>query len=103
MFRQGDVLIIPVEQVPDGATPIARERGRLVLAHGEATGHAHVVEGPAEFLSSDVEEMERRFLRAESDVLVVHDEHVSVALPPGDYEVRGQREYSPEEIRRVAD
>lgn len=103
MYRQGDVLLVPVKAVPHEAAPIAREGGRLILAHGEATGHAHVVEGEAEFLASDVEDLERRFLRVEKEAELVHDEHATVTLPPGDYEVVRQREYSPEEIRRVAD
>lgn len=103
MFRQGDVLIIPVGEVPAGATPINREHGRLVLAHGEATGHAHVVEGEAQFLTSDLEDLERRFLRVEAEAAVVHDEHDTITLPPGDYEVVRQREYQPEAPRYVAD
>ena len=43
MFRQGDVLIIPVKSIPKTAEPIAREQGRVVLAHGEVTGHAHAI------------------------------------------------------------
>ena len=43
MFRQGDVLVVPVDEIPTGLKKVPREQGRLVLAHGEATGHAHVV------------------------------------------------------------
>ena len=46
MFRQGDVLLVPVrpERLPGHARPLPRDaRGRLVLALGEATGHAHAV------------------------------------------------------------
>lgn len=103
MYRQGDVLIIPVQDIPDGAKPIARESGRLILAHGEATGHAHVVEGEATFLAADIEDLERRFLRVEEEAEVVHDEHDAIVLPPGDYEVVRQREYAPEAPRMVAD
>jgi hypothetical protein len=39
MYRQGDVLIIPVAGIPDDSEPIARENGRIILAHGEVTGH----------------------------------------------------------------
>src|SRR5947208_3733029 len=52
MYRQGDVLIVPLAEaaVPEtaaGATPEPRDaRGRLVLALGEVTGHAHAVVGP---------------------------------------------------------
>lgn len=44
--RQGDILLIPIESVPEGATPVALENGRYVLAHGEVTGHAHVIATP---------------------------------------------------------
>ena len=39
----------------------------------------------------------------EAMVALQHDEHATINLPPGSYIVRRQREYSPEEIRRVAD
>ncbi len=42
-------------------------------------------------------------LRIEGGATFVHEEHGPVTLPPGDYEVTIQREYSPEEIRNVAD
>src|SRR6476660_4884879 len=49
LIRQGDVLLIPVDAERfDGAAPAARRvlervEGRLVLAEGEATGHAHAI------------------------------------------------------------
>lgn len=103
MFRQGDVLVVPVNEIPAGVKDVPLEAGRLILAHGEATGHAHVVEGEAQLLESDVAEMEERFLRVEQEAALVHDEHATIALPPGDYRVIRQREYSPEAIRNVAD
>ncbi|MGH9523996.1 MAG: hypothetical protein ACRD3E_15850 [Terriglobales bacterium] len=43
-------------------------------------------------------------MRVGSDgVRIVHEEHAPIVLPPGDYEIVRQREYSPEEIRNVAD
>jgi hypothetical protein len=102
--RQGDVLIARVKHLPRGAQPVDREHGRLVLAHGEVTGHAHVVVGEAElFTAADIADLETRFLRVEADSQVVHDEHTTIALSPGIYEVRRQREYTPEAIRNVAD
>jgi hypothetical protein len=35
MYRQGDVLVIPVESIPERLDPIDRENGQVVLAHGE--------------------------------------------------------------------
>lgn len=41
IIRQGDVLLVPVRRLPAGLKPVAPENGRVVLAHGEATGHHH--------------------------------------------------------------
>jgi hypothetical protein len=104
MYRQGDVLITEVKRVPKGLKPVPRENGRIVLAHGEVTGHCHAIDSEnALFLGADLEEMEDRFLRVEQECEVVHDEHDTITLPPGDYAIRRQREYAPEAIRRVAD
>lgn len=100
MFRQGDVILIPVQQLPDGKS-VARENGRIVLAHGEATGHAHTV---AEINASLIEiETGERFLEIVRDAELVHDEHNTIALAPGIYKVGRQREYQPEAPRFVAD
>lgn len=62
--RQGDVLIVATDHIPTGAKVLPREDGRLVLAHGEVTGHAHVVDSPdALFLAADLDEMADRYLQ----------------------------------------
>jgi hypothetical protein len=105
MYRQGDVLIKPISGMPDGLKLVPLDRGRVVLAYGEVTGHAHAVVGEVELLASDLEEMEQRFLRVEAEAQVVHEEHGTITLPPGDYEVLGQREYTSADMEpiRVAD
>lgn len=106
IYRQGDVLVAEVRSIPADLTSVPRENGRLVLAHGEVTGHAHVVIGDAElFTIGDRVDLEERFLHVEADqgARLVHDEHSTIDLPRGDYRVLRQREYSPEEIRNVAD
>ncbi len=107
-FRQGDILLIPVGSIPAEARKQRRQRGRLILAEGEATGHAHaVVDRGADLYEliseADVAEMRQRFLDVATEVALVHDEHATIAVPPGRYEVRRQREYSPEAIRQVSD
>jgi hypothetical protein len=101
MFRQGDVLLVPVAEIPAGARRLERVDGCLILAEGELTGHAHVVvEDGAdlyEHLSEgDVAELRRRFLRVEAEVALVHEEHAPITLALGEYEVRRQREYEPQ-------
>lgn len=106
MYRQGDVLLIPIDltSLPPRRTPEARdERGRLVLAHGEATGHAHAVTAPTAELLADADEIDRRFLMLVADALLTHEEHAPIPLPAGAYRVIRQREYAPTAIRYVAD
>ena len=95
MKRQGDILLVPVEKLPDGLTEVPREKGKIILAEGEATGHLHMIEAPeATFLAKDIADIEGRFLAVEEEVALVHPEHDTVTLEPGAYEVRRQREYS---------
>jgi hypothetical protein len=105
MFRQGDVLIRPVQKIPKGLKKVPLENGRVILAHGEVTGHAHAVLGDVEFLAADLEDLEQRFLLVESEAQVVHDEHGTITLPPGGYEIVRQREYTSADMEpvRVAD
>ncbi len=106
--RQGDVLIRQVrKRMPTGTD--VRERGRVILAHGEVTGHAHevVAAAPSTDLAPPAQFFEepdgRRFLFVERACVLTHQEHGTIALAPGSYEVIRQREYSPSEMRNVAD
>ena len=100
-YRQGDVLIVPVSEVPKGVKKVERENGRIVLAHGEATGHAHTIDSlEAEFYETIEGE---RYLELGSPVAVAHQEHATIDVPAGTYKVIRQREYSPSEIRNVRD
>jgi hypothetical protein len=101
--RQGDILLVPVEKVPEGLKPLEREKGRIVLAEGEATGHLHAIEAPeATLLADDVASVEGRYLVIEAEALtagaagvpLVHPEHDTIVLEPGAYEVRRQKSYS---------
>jgi len=91
MYRQGDVLLRSVQAIPTTARPVARDAGRIVLAYGEVTGHAHAIEAPeSEATLLSVSENER-FLRLVADVDLVHEEHATIRLPAGDYAVVRQR------------
>jgi hypothetical protein len=103
-FRQGDVLLLGVPAIPADATRQTR-RGRLVLAEGEATGHAHAILEPdaREFRVGD-----ERFVLVRSAAQLIHEEHATIDLPPGAYRVVIQREYRPAALaenawRRVID
>lgn len=40
-YRQGDVLIARIDSLPVKLKKAALEGGKVILAHGEVTGHAH--------------------------------------------------------------
>lgn len=102
IYRQGDVLIERVPERQDPGSAVPREHGRIVLAHGEATGHAHAIAaGDAAFY--EMPTTKARHLRLVSPTALAHEEHAPIELPAGFYRVRRQREYTPDEIRTVAD
>jgi hypothetical protein len=100
--RQGDVLITPVGEVPAGAIVEKREGGRVIIAHGEATGHAHAF--GARLVQSFRHE-EGRYLRVGGNVAVVlkHEEHTHIRVPPGKYRIIRQRQHQRGAIAVVAD
>jgi hypothetical protein len=108
--RQGDVLLLRHDTpIPAAASELPRDTGRVVLAYGEVTGHAHAIHDPgvcmlrAEGVAFDL-------LRVNEGVLakLVHEEHATITVGPGVYERRIQREYAwsaeaAEASRAVAD
>lgn len=107
ILRQGDVLLTRVSALPAGARDITTG-SRIVLAEGEVTGHAHAVyepitkdapRGRARIWDAGAE----RFLQVVETTALKHEEHAPIPLEPGIYKIGHQREYHPEEIRRVVD
>ena len=107
-FRQGDVFIERVHALPSQAVEIP-QAGRVVLALGEVTGHAHAIvldDGPVKARLFDAGT--ERFLQVLARSILAHEEHAAITLEPGIYRVSKfgdgtQREYTPEAIRNVQD
>ena len=97
--RQGDVLLQPVGDVPESARPLPRTAGRVVLAEGEVTGHAHAIRSSGATMLADGDD---RYLRVAAPVTLDHEEHATIELVPGSYRIVIQREYVPPEISSVA-
>ncbi len=105
MYRQGDVLIRRVKAIPSTAK-IEPFRDRVVLAHGEVTGHAHAfyTDRVRMFRDSGAGSGGTTFIRVEDGGAdLKHEEHATIAVPAGDFEVIQQSEYHPEAIRSVQD
>jgi hypothetical protein len=106
MYRQGDVLVVPIapEELPAEVITAPRDRsGRMILARGEATGHAHVVTGEGLTLLCLPDDIETMFLHVKGYGRIGHEEHGPIPLPAGYYRVVRQREYVPGAIRPVLD
>lgn len=105
MYRQGDVLVVSTEHVLSGAAvSMPRDRGRLVLARGEATGHAHAIHSAlAELFQERDGRLYLRVRDGAEEVCLSHEEHDTIVLPPGLYQVVRQREYVPGAFREVAE
>lgn len=79
---------------------------RPVLAEGEVTGHAHVLDASGVNVF-EIDGGVREF-HAMKDITIRHEEHAPVTVPPsptGDYQSGIVQEYSPfdEEARNVQD
>lgn len=117
-WRQGDVFIEQVTESVEGRKRVDGADGNVVLALGEVTGHSHRIESPhaalyLEQATTVVPDsvllglggglIPDRLLQLDKPATVVHEEHGSIALDAGTYRIRIQREYSPAELRNVAD
>lgn len=108
---QGDLFIRRIDSIPTDAKEIKAEKGRHVVAHSE-TGHDHIIAerpniklyGTGDPMVSYLEVVEATDV---AEALLEHcrsfDTHETIKIPVGKYEIRRQREYTPEGWRRVED
>lgn len=106
MARQGDVLLIEVDTIPGEALahPRPADAGRVVLAYGEVTGHAHTLDADAvtAYGPSD----DAFWVRVDRPgAVVIHEEHAPIVIPERVRTLRvvRQQEYSAAGARRVQD
>ena len=101
--RQGDVGIQAIDALPDNLKPhVPEDKHRIVIAHGEVTGHAHAI-----YELDDIEMFEDEagtlYMRNSKDKVIKHEEHAPLEIPAGTHKFIQQREYTPEGIRNVLD
>lgn len=102
-YQQGDCILVSGVKIPSGAKSVSPGDRGFVLAEGEHTGHAHVIEATPE-----VEMFEKDgtlYLKVAGDSILTHEEHHAQTVAPGTYEIRRVVEVDPfdNEIRTVAD
>jgi len=99
-MRQGDVLFIKRDHIPVDTKRYLSPKKDKIIVEGEATGHAHRLQGNADLLSGIGNDM---FVHVFDDAEVVHEEHGTVELDEGIWEVIRQKEYALGGSRTVAD
>ena len=95
--RQGDLLFIRRDKAPKEYVVLADD----VIARGTATGHTHVLRHSSRSKLVRFENV--LFVIARSTARIDHQEHITVILTPGTWEIRQQREETPEGFRQVED
>lgn len=105
---QGDMLIRRIDKLPANAKLLDAENGKFVLAHSE-TGHNHTVKKQAgvSFYANDNDPFIAYLVVDNTKCLIEHersfDTHAPIHVDNGVYEIRRQREYTPEGWRRAQD
>jgi len=103
VIRQGDVLAVRVTAIPKDAIEQPRVNGRLVLALGEVTGHAHAFYDDSVNVKLYVAHSGARYLDVSTPAELKHEEHSTARVPAGKWFLPQQVEYTPKELVRVSD
>lgn len=98
IIRQGDVMLRKVAAMTAGAIEQEPTMRGVVLAEGEATGHAHRIFRGAVMFRDDG--AGRAFVAVSETTSLTHEEHDTIPLLAGIYELVGQVEWSDEHSPR---
>jgi hypothetical protein len=104
---QGDLLIMRIDQVPEGAK-VNESEDRAVVAHSE-TGHNHVIEfdNPQDVGFFFGEDPFTSYIDVRKPSVLKHhrdfDTHEALQIPQGTYVIKRQREWTVEGWKAVLD
>ena len=108
---QGDLMLRRIDKLPAGLTLLPTEQGAYIVAHSE-TGHHHIIKDRPSVKVYTTDDPMVSYLEVvdatdKTETLLEHlrshDTHETISIPSGIFELRRQREYTPEGWRRVAD
>lgn len=111
MAAQGDFIIMRISKIPNNVEPMKSENNmQYIIAHSE-TGHNHVMErtNVDAFVPKNTKEVDlyELFLNVKEPTEINHlrsfDTHETLLVPPGQYVIKRQREYTLEGFRKAAD
>ena len=127
-YRHGDILLIKIDKLPENIK--FKTRRSNIILKGEVTGHAHRLKGNAKILEvaerianpgfklanrieittgpipipiNQVRTQTIGYAVVDSTAELTHEEHNTITIPAGIYQIRRQREYDSDYIRFVED
>jgi len=100
MYRHGDLLIRQIDKIEKKG----KKEKELTIAYGEATGHHHTLYGSPQAIIEGFDDKKYFRILGES-VELRHQEHKTLKIEPGDYEITYEREYDyfEDEFKKVVD
>lgn len=105
LYEQGDVLCMSVDKIPTGTREVVSDG---ILASGEVTGHHHRL-APTQTMPATMPTLFRvngvLYIDASAPFRVTHEEHKTLDVPAGIYQVGIVQEYDydTEESKKVVD
>lgn len=101
VYRQGDVVLFRRRGKKEEKQ---KHNGKITVALGEVSGHSHVIVGEGVDAADWWKNANgTQTVNLKNPAKIKHQEHKEILLPAGEYEIVIQREYSPQEIRKVLD
>jgi hypothetical protein len=102
IWRQGDVIVREVSEIPEDATPSESNEVRI----SSETGHSHTLLATKVFVSKDQkrglgQQLLQYIVVLDEPKEMVHPQHAPLELSPGRYLITTVRDYAP--MRRALD
>jgi len=102
IYRHGDLSFKPIKELPKNLQKV-NKNDSFILALGEATGHRHVITAPRLEILQDTNG--KYFISLKEKADLSHEEHKTITLLPGIYEMNNEREmdWFSRAVRKVVD
>lgn len=98
IYRHGNISLHEINEVPEAQK---EQKEKYILAYGEATGHHHQMQGVVSLLTLS----NRRWITVDEPTDLTHQEHHTLTILPGTYEILEERtfDYFENSIKKVID
>lgn len=87
-LQQGDVNLTKIISIPHGVRKVKKSKLGYVLMHGES-GNTHVIKDEIQLFEKD----DILYMKNEFNVDLVHEEHKTLRIEPGIWEITPTHEY----------